>query len=103
MNQKDIVDRPLKLDNKANDCALLIIIKKVLKGYTTLKFRKLFSDNEDKEYKQMLRAIENAPHGNISIVRYLTLMDRINITDNASSVMKDYNITKRSVGIKRRN
>ena len=104
MNQKDIIDRPLKLDDKPNDCTLLIILKKALKDYTTVKFRKLFSDNEDKEYKRMLRAIENAPHGNITIADFLTLMDRIDIVDNSLSLMEKYNITtRRSVGIKRRN
>lgn len=103
MDNKDIIDRPLKLDIKPNDCALIIVLKEALKGYTTVKFRKLFNDNEDKECKRMLRAIEHPPRGNISIVDFLTLIDRINIIDNSLSVMKKYNISRRSVGIKRRN
>lgn len=103
MNRKDIVDRPLKLDIKSNDCELLIIIKEALKGYTTKKFRKLFSDDEDKEYKQMLRAVEKPPHGNILIADFLMLMERIDMT-NAPSLLEKYNITtRRSVGIKRIN
>lgn len=104
MDKKDIIDRPLKLDIKPNDCALIIVLKEALKGYTTIKFRKLFSDDEDKEYKQMLKAIENPPHGNILIADFLTLIDRIDMVKNTSSLMEKYNITtRRSVGIKRIN
>jgi hypothetical protein len=97
MNQKDIIDRPLELDIKPNDSKLLIIIKEALKGYTTVKFRKLFSDDEDTEYENMLRVIEKPPRGRITAARYLMFIERINMFNNASSVMKKYNITKRSV------
>ena len=97
MNQENIVDRPLELDIKPNDSKLLIIIKEALKGYTTVKFRKLFSDDEDTEYENMLRSIEKPPRGRITAARYLMLMERINMFKNTSSFMKEYNITKRSV------
>ena len=97
MNQKDIIDRPLKLDIKPNDCKLLIIVKKALKGYTTVKFRKLFNDDEYTEYENMLRAIEKPPRGKITIVRYITLMERIDMFNNTSSFMETYNIIHQSI------
>ena len=93
--ESNIIDRPIKLDIKDDDSELLKAVKKSLKGYTTIKLRGLFCDDEANIFNIVLNDIENSQISESNSIYFMMLLDKISLFGNAKSLLDEYNITKR--------
>jgi hypothetical protein len=86
LNALKHIDKPAKevddsdeldLEVKPGDDSTLVIVKSLLKGFTKNSFRKLFDNDSD--MNNMRRAIEKSPNGELSLRRFRTILDKLNL------------------------